>query len=146
MWPVLVQLLKLAPHVTRLAPVADRYLQSKADNGKSQRRALDEMGERLRGELALTAERTNEDLTRVTTAQAGIVQQLTKQNATLEGISADLHAARLASGALDERMVQMEARIQRLWVMVLAGMIALAMLAAVTIAMLLHMGRSLQGS
>ena len=94
MWPALVQLLELAPHVTRLVPMADRYLQTKADSGKAQRRALEEMAERLRGDMALTAERTQGDLTRVTAAQAGIFQQLKKQNATLERLAADLQAAR----------------------------------------------------
>ena len=146
MWPVLVQLLKLAPHVTRLAPVADRYLQSKADNGKSQRRALDEMGERLRGELALTGERMHGDVTRLTETQAGILQQLTEQSEALERIAAESHSARLASEALDERIRGMEARMARLWMIFIAGIIVLAILAAVMIALLLHIRQSLHGS
>jgi len=146
MWPVLVQLLKLAPHVTRLAPVADRYLQSRADNGESQRRALDEMSERLRGELALTGEQMHGDVTRLTAMQAGILQQLTEQSGTLERIAAESHSARLASEALDERIRGMEARIDRLWMIFTAGMIVLAILAAVMIAMLLHIGQHLHGS
>ena len=68
MWPALLQLLELAPHVTRLVPVADRYLQSKSDNGKAQRRALDEMGERLRGDLGQLAEGLHGDLTQLAAA------------------------------------------------------------------------------
>jgi chromosome segregation ATPase len=138
MWPALLQLIELAPHVTRLVPMADRYLQTKADNGKSQRRALDEMGERLRGDVELTAERMHGDLTRVTTAQAAIVQQLTKQNAALESIAADLHAARLTSSALDERMARMETRIQQLWMALVAGLIVFAGVIAVLAVLLLR--------
>ena len=146
MWPVLVQLLKLAPHVTRLAPVADRYLQSRADNGESQRRALDEMGERLRGELALTGERMHGDVTRLTETQAGILQQLTEQSEALERIAAESHSARMASEALDERIRGMEAQMARLWMIFIAGIIVLAILAAVMIALLLHIRQSLHGS
>jgi hypothetical protein len=138
MWPALLQLIELAPHVTRLVPMADRYLQSKADNGKTQRRALDEMGERLRGDMALTAERMHGDLTRVTAAQAGIVQQLTKQNATLESVAAELRGARLTSSALDERMVRLETRIQRLGMALVAGLIVFAGVIAVFAVLLLR--------
>ena len=138
MWPALVQLLELAPHVTRLVPMADRYLQSKADSGKAQRLALEEMAERLRGDMALTAERTQGDLTRVTAAQAGIVQQLTKQNATLESLAADLHAARLTSETVDARMAQLETRIQRLWMAVVAGLLVSAGAVAVLAVLLLR--------
>jgi chromosome segregation ATPase len=138
MWPALVQLLELAPHVTRLVPMADRYLQSKADSGKAQRRALEEMADRLRGDMALTAERTQGDLTRVTAAQAGIVQQLTKQNATLESLASDLHAARVTSETVDARMAQLETRIQRLWMAVVAGLIVSAGVVAVLAVLLLR--------
>jgi hypothetical protein len=138
MWPALVQLLELAPHVTRLVPMADRYLQSKADSGKAQRRALEEMADRLRGDMALTVERTHGDLTRVTAAQAGIVQQLTKQNATLESLAADLHAARVTSETVDMRMAQLETRIQRLWMAVVAGLIVSAGVVAVLAVLLLR--------
>jgi conjugal transfer/entry exclusion protein len=139
MWPkALMQLIELAPHVTRLVPMADRYLQSKTDGGKAQRRALDEMGERLRGDLALTAERTHGDFTRVTAAQEGIVQQLTKQNATLESLAAELQAARLKSDAVDERMARMETRSQRLWMALVGGLIVFAGVVAVFAVLLLR--------
>jgi len=43
-------------------------------------------------------------------------------------------------------MTRLEARIQRLWVTVFAGMIVLAILAAVLIAMLLHIQQHLHSS
>jgi hypothetical protein len=131
MWPALLQLIELAPHVTRLVPMADRYLQSKADNGKAQRRALDEMGERLRGELALTAER-------ITTAQDGVLQQLNQQRETLEGVAADLQAVRVTSAALAERMTRMEARISRLWTTLLAGLVLIFVGGVILVFVVLH--------
>jgi t-SNARE complex subunit (syntaxin) len=123
MWPVLVQLLKLAPHVTRLAPVADRYLQSKSDNGKSQRRALDEMGERLRGDLGQLAEGMRGDLTQLAVAQAGIEQQMTQQSEALTSIAADVRAMRLASDEFEARLTRIERGLQRLWMMLLVALI-----------------------
>jgi hypothetical protein len=146
MWPALVKLLELTPHVTRLVPMADRYLQTKAENGKAQRRALEEMGERLRGDFGQISEGLRGDLTQLATVQAGICQQLNQQSETLASLAADMRATRLASDEMDARMTQIEARMARLWMIFLAGMIVLAILAAVIIAMLLHIGQSVHGS
>ena len=123
MWPVLVQLLKLAPHVTRLAPVADRYLQSKSDNGKSQRRALDEMGERLRGDLGQLAEGLHGDLTQLAAAQVGIEQRMTQQSEALASIAEDVRAMRLSSDELEGRLTRIETGMQRLWMTLLVALI-----------------------
>jgi hypothetical protein len=139
MWPVLVQLLKLAPHMTRLAPVADRYLQTRAENGKAQRRALEEMAERLRGDFGQIGEGMRGDLT-----QLG--QQLNQQSETLASLATDMRATRLTSEEIEARMRGMEARMARLWMIFLAGMSVLAILAAVMIAMLLHIRQSVHGS
>jgi hypothetical protein len=139
MWPALVQLLELAPHVTRLVPAADRYLQSKAENGKAQRRALEEMAERLRGDFGQIGEGMRGDLT-----QLG--QQLNQQSETLASLATDMRATRLTSEEIEARMKGMEARMARLWMIFLAGMSVLAILAAVMIAMLLHIRQSVHGS
>ena len=94
MWPALVQLLELAPHVTRLVPMADRYLQSKADSGKAQRRAMEEMAERLRGDMGQLADGLRRDLTQLAAAQAGIYHQLNQQSETLARLAADMRATR----------------------------------------------------
>jgi hypothetical protein len=135
MWPkALLQLIQLAPHVTRLVPVANRYLQSRTDGGESGRRAV----EGLRGELEQTAERMHGDLTRVSGAQAATAEQLTRQGKTLESISVDLHAARLASDAMDARMIRMEARMSRLWMTLLAGLLLIFVVGVILIFVMLH--------
>jgi len=137
-----MQLLELAPHITRLVPAADRYLQSRSDGRESQRLALEQVAEGLRGDLKLMA-----------AAQAGIgetlAQQsetLTQQSETLTGVVTDVRAARLTSDAIEARLQGMEARMSRLWTLMLAGMILLAILAVCTIAVLLHMEHSIHGS
>ena len=53
MWPkAFAQLIELAPHISRLLPVADRFLQSKNAADEGSRRALEAMAEGLRGDLA----------------------------------------------------------------------------------------------
>ncbi len=139
MWPALVQLLELAPHVTRLVPMADRYLQSKAENRDGQRRALEEMADRLRGDFGQINEGMRGDLT-----QLG--QQLNQQSETLASLATDVRAMRLTSDEIEARIKGMEARMARVWMIFLAGMVALAIMAAVVIAMLLHIRQSLHGS
>ena len=134
-----MQLIELAPHVTRLVPMADRYLQSKADSGKAQRRALEEMAERLRGDLGQASEGTRLELT-----QLG--QQLQAQSEELASVAENVQAARRSSDEMEARMKGMEARMARLWMILIAGMVALAIMAAVVIAMLLHLGQSVHGS
>ena len=146
MWPVLVQLLKLAPHMTRLVPVADRYLQTRAEGRDSERRAVEHTVDGLRGDLAQTAERMQGDLMQVNAIQAAMVQQLNQQSETLASLATDMRATRLTSDEMEARMKGMEARMARLWMIFVAGMIVLAILAAVMIAMLLHVQHSLHGS
>jgi hypothetical protein len=136
MWPkALMQLLELAPHITRLVPAADRYLQSRSDGRESQRVAIEQMAEGLRGDLKLMA-----------AAQAGIDEMLTQQSGTLAGVVTDVRAARVSSDAIEARLQGLEARMARLWTLILAGMILLAILAVCTIAVLLHMEHSIHGS
>ena len=139
MWPALVQLLELAPHVTRLVPMADRYLQSKADSGKAQRRALEEMAERLRGDIGQAREEMRGELTQVG-------QQLQAQSATLASLAENVQTARRSSDEMEARLKGMEARMARLGMILIAGMVVLAILAVVIIAMLLHLGQSVHGS
>jgi hypothetical protein len=135
MWPkALLQLIQLAPHVTRLVPVANRYLQTRTDGGESGRRAVDG----LRGELAQTAERMHGDLTRVSGAQAATAEQLTQQGKMLESIAADLDAARLAGNAIDARMARMETRMSRLWTTLLAGLLLIFVVGVILIFVMLH--------
>ncbi len=130
-----MQLLELAPHITRLVPAADRYLQSRSDGRESQRVAMEQLAEGLRGDVGTIA-----------AAHAGIAETLKEQSEALAGVAIDVKATRLASDALEARLQGLEARMARLWTLVLAGMVVLAILAVGTIAVLLHVGQSFHGS
>jgi hypothetical protein len=149
MWPkALVQLLELAPHVTRLVPMADRYLQSRAQVRDTQRRALEQMADGLRDNLGQLADGMRGDLTQMAAAQAGIYHQLNQQSETLARIAADMRATRLTSDELDTRLTQIEKRISRLWITAFAGLIVFVIFAAGVIAVfaVLHIRQYLHGS
>ena len=69
MWPKLTQLLEFAPHLARLIPMADRFLQSKTASEEAARNAMEQMAEDLRG-----------DLGKVAASHAGIYRQLNDQS------------------------------------------------------------------
>lgn len=152
MWPkAFAQLIELAPHISRLLPMADRFLKAKAaaveDDGGT-RHAVEAMAEGLRG-----------DLGQVTAAHAGLRKQLhdlgTKIEASdtniansiaarvdglgtgiallaskVEGTAADSRAARLAAESLEARLRVLEGGQARLQIfLILALVLIVAMLA-----------------
>jgi hypothetical protein len=149
MWPkALAQLLELAPHVTRLVPVADRYLQSKAEHRDAQRRAMEQMAERLRGDLIEIGEGVRGDLQQIAATQAGIYHQLNQQSESLARIALDVRATRLATDEMETRVTRMETRISRLWLTFFAGLIVFLIVTGGMIAVfaVIHIRQYLHGS
>lgn len=100
MWPkALAQLIELAPHIGRLLPVADRFLQNRANNDEATNRALDQIST-LRG-----------DLGRVSTTHESLYRQLNDQAEHLASISEEVAAARAAAEAAEERASGLERRL-----------------------------------
>lgn len=81
MWPkALSQLVELAPHVTRLLPLADRYFKEKSSGDDATRRALDDLQANHRAALE-TQRATVTDLSdRLHADLGGIASQITTQN------------------------------------------------------------------
>lgn len=100
MWPkAIAQLVEVAPHITRLLPMADRFLQARASNDEATRRALDQLVE-VRG-----------DLGRVTSSHEGLYRQLNEQSERLAAIAEQTQAARAAAEAAEERAGGLERRL-----------------------------------
>ncbi len=111
MWPkAFAQLIELAPHISRLLPMADRFFQSKTATDDSTRKAMDAMAEGLRG-----------DLGQVTAAHAGLYKQIIDVREQIAGLGdqltqtgADARAAKAAAEdlteALQARLTRIEAR------------------------------------
>jgi chromosome segregation ATPase len=100
MWPkAIAQLVEVAPHITRLLPVADRFFQARASNDEAVRKALEQMSE-VRG-----------DLGRVTASHEGLYRQLNDLNQRLALIVEQTQAAKAAAEAAEERAAALEQRL-----------------------------------
>ena len=132
MWPkAFAQLVELAPHISRLLPMADRFFQTKATAEDVNRSAIESVGESLRG-----------DLGQVTAAHASLSQQintLTHQMSSVaervSGIASDAAGARMAAESLDHRLARLEARQSRI-LLFLAASLALLLATLILLALL----------
>jgi len=128
MWPkVIAQLFELLPHITRLVPMADRYLSSKTASEKANEAAMAAMAEGVRG-----------DLGQVTKAHAGLYRQLQDQSAQIAEVSEEVKRARLSIEQHERRMLTLEAQVTSLGWWVKAGVSLLVVLVAVVIVLLLR--------
>jgi chromosome segregation ATPase len=101
MWPkALAQLIELLPHIARLLPAADRFLQNKTAGDESTRMALQQMADDLRG-----------DLRRTSASHEGLYRQLNGQGERLAQLTEQVQAARAAAEAAEERAAGLERRI-----------------------------------
>lgn len=129
MWPkVIAQLFELLPHMTRLVPMADKYLSSKTASEKATEAAMAAMAEGVRG-----------DLGQVTKAHAGLYRQLQDQSAQIAQVGEEVKAARLAVEQHEARMVALESKIASFEWWIKGGISLLVVLAAVLIGLLVHL-------
>ncbi len=104
MWPrVLMQLVELLPHVSRLLPVADRYLSSKTNN---------------EAVLTAMAEGVHADLGQVAKAHSTLHRQLQEQGAQILLLAADLRSARETIERSERRIMELEQKVAsfNLWI------------------------------
>src|SRR6202035_238332 len=129
MWPkVIAQLFELLPHITRLVPMADKYLSSKTASEKANEAAMAAMAEGVRG-----------DLGQVTKAHAGLYRQLQDQSTQIAEVSEEVKRARLAVEQHEHRMVALETTAAPLTWWIKGGISVLDILAAVPIGLLVHL-------
>jgi hypothetical protein len=101
MWPkALAQLIELAPHIARLLPTADRFLQSKTAGDQATREALAKIGDDVRS-----------DINRVTASHEGIYRQLNEQGERFAQLTEQMTAVRTAAEAAEERAGALEQRV-----------------------------------
>lgn len=110
MWPkAFAQLIELAPHISRLLPMADRFFQTKAAGEDTTRRAVENLGDRIRA-----------DLSQVNSTQAGLADQISDVSGKLNRVAADSEALKrsaemlkASAESLERRLAQIEARQNR---------------------------------
>lgn len=121
MWPkVIAQLFELLPHVSRLLPMADKYLSSKATTERATEEAMVAMAEGLRG-----------DLGQVTQAHAGLYKQLQEQRVQITEVADDVKRL----GTAVERVAALETRVTALgrWVKVGVSLIVVLLVAVIVL-------------
>jgi hypothetical protein len=129
MWPkVIAQLFELLPHITRLVPMADKYLSSKTASEKANEAAMAAMAEGVRG-----------DLGQVTKAHAGLYRQLQDQSAQIAEVLGEVKVARLSVEQDEQRMVILESNVRSLGWWVKAGVSLLVVLVIAVIVLLVHL-------
>jgi chromosome segregation ATPase len=129
MWPkVIAQLFELLPHITRLVPMADRYLSSKTASEKANEAAMAAMAEGVRG-----------DLGQVTKAHAGLYRQLQEQSTQIAEVGEEVKRTRLSIEQHENRMVTLESKITSLDLWIKGGVSLLVVLGAVIIGLLVHL-------
>ena len=129
MWPkVIAQLFELLPHITRLVPVADKYLSSKNASEKATEAAMVAMAEGVRG-----------DLGQVTKAHAGLYRQLQDLSAQIAEVGEEVKRARLSVEQHENRMVALESSVASLQWWIKGGVSLLVVLAGLAIGLLVHL-------
>ena len=129
MWPkVIAQLFELLPHITRLVPMADKYLSSKTASEKATEAAMTAMAEGVRG-----------DLGQVTKAHAGLYRQLQDQSAQIAQVSEDVKRTRVAVEQHDHRMEALDQRITSMSLWIKAGVSLVAVLIVMVIVLLVQL-------
>ncbi|MFC6646735.1 hypothetical protein ACFQBQ_14300 [Granulicella cerasi] len=104
MWPKLIpQLLELLPHVSRLVPMADRFLQSRSGNDEETRNSLDA----LRVEVSKTLH-----------AHESVYRQMNEQSERIDLAVSEVRTARVALVATEERIAGLENKVASLRVLV----------------------------
>jgi chromosome segregation ATPase len=129
MWPkIIAQLIELLPHISRLVPMADKFLSSKAASERASEAALVAMAEGVRG-----------DLGQVTKAHAGLYRQLQDQSAQIAEVGEDVKAARTAAEKQDHRIDSLEHQVSSLGLWIKAGISLLAVLSVVIVVLLVQL-------
>jgi hypothetical protein len=128
MWPkVIAQLFELLPHITRLVPMADKYLSSKTASEKANEAAMAAMADGVRGDLGQVAK-----------AHAGLYRQLQEQSAQIAEVAGEVKQARLAAEKDDNRLAALESKVASLGLWVKAGVSVLIVLAVATLVLLVR--------
>jgi chromosome segregation ATPase len=129
MWPkALSQLIELAPHLSRLLPMADRFFQSKTADSEASRTAMEQMAEGLRG-----------DLGQVTASHAGLYRQLNEQSEKLTALGSDLHTTKLSVDSVESRLAAIETRISSAYIFIVTGLVMLAAICILLVVILLRL-------
>jgi hypothetical protein len=126
MWPkVFLQLVELLPHISRLVPMADKFLTSKAAAEKANEAAMLAVAEGVRG-----------DLGQVTKAHMGLYRQLQDQSAQITEVGEEVKRAREQH---EHRMEALEKQVASFSLWLKAGVPILIALVSMVVVLLVRL-------
>jgi hypothetical protein len=129
MWPkALSQLIELAPHISRLLPMADRFFLAKSADADASRTAMEQMAQGLRG-----------DLGQVTASHAGLYRQLNEQSEKLSTIAASVNSTQRSIDSLEPRLTHLEQQLSKLWLVLAIALLFLVAVCVLSVLILVHM-------
>lgn len=123
MWP---KLLELLPHLTRLVPMLERYLNSRQAKDRENEAALMALADTVRG-----------DLGQVTAAHAGLYRQLQALSAQVAELEVELKATRQAAERAEAAAFLPNKGLEPVMVWVKGGVLWLGGMLVVTIILLI---------
>lgn len=108
-----MQLFELLPHVTRLVPLADRYLSSRTANERANEAAL-----------AAMAEGVQADLGQVTKAHAGLYSKLIEQGSQITELNESVRLAHQAIEKQEKHIAMLDGKLAsaNLWIKISASL------------------------
>jgi len=126
MWPkVIAQLVELLPHLSRLVPMADKFLSSKATSEKANEAAMVAMAEGVRG-----------DLGQVTKAHIGLYRQLQDQSAQIAEVGEEVKRSRTS---MEQHMETLEKQLASFSLWLKAGIPILIALVSMVVVLLVRL-------
>jgi len=129
MWPkVIAQLVELLPHLSRLVPMADKFLSSKANSEKANEAAMVAMAEGVRG-----------DLGQVTKAHLGLYRQLQNQSAQIAEVGEEVKRSRTSMEQHEHRMEALEKQVASFSLWLKAGVPILIALVSMVVVLLVRL-------
>jgi chromosome segregation ATPase len=123
MWP---KLLELLPHLTRLVPMLERYLNSRQVKDKENEAALVALAETVRG-----------DLGQVTAANAGLYRQLQALSAQVTELEGEVRLAREAAERASAQSSTPDRAMESMMVWVKGGVLGLGGMLLVVLILLI---------
>jgi len=120
------QFLELIPHLTRLLPHVDRFIQQRTAGDDAHRKNLEQFQK--------STESLRADLAQATAAHASLYRQLNDQGEKMSELSADVHASRTALQSAEAHIEKLESSLSFIRGLLLVTLLfALATFAAVMI-------------
>ena len=109
------QFLELIPHLSRLLPHIDRFVQQRSAGDDAQKKNLEQFQQMTEGLRA--------DLAQATASHASLYRQLNDQGEKMSALAADLHDSRTALQSAEARIERLEALLTASRLLVIATLV-----------------------